>query len=191
METLSLTWDNSATTRVEWNVLGWLIRKASGGLPYPKGVTAVWGAVSIGRFLSWSCCDGFWDEGFLYCPLLAETIAGFLKLVELCKGLVVGPYLISSLDMNGKSRSLGKWVTLCWGPLSFEGPWKSPRGGGGIGKSEIYKLKHTLQAGLALELNVSPKEMAKTNHKRIRAGDMVICFTEVRFLQTYSPLRLS
>jgi hypothetical protein len=51
------------------------------------------------------------------------------------------------------------------------------------------QLKHTLQVGLALELNVSPKERAKTNHKRIRADDTVICFTEVRFLQTYSPLR--
>jgi hypothetical protein len=60
-----------------------------------------------------------------------------------------------------------------------------------MGKSEIYKLKHTLQAGLALELNASPKERGKTNHKRIRADDMVICFTEVRFLQTYSPLMWS
>jgi hypothetical protein len=38
---------------------------------------------------------------------------------------------------------------------------------------------------------VSPKERAKTNHKRIRADDTIICFTEVRFLQTYSPLRWS
>jgi hypothetical protein len=60
-----------------------------------------------------------------------------------------------------------------------------------MGKSEIYKLKHTLQAGLALELNVSPKERAKTNHKQIRADDTVICFTEVQFLQTYSLLRWS
>jgi hypothetical protein len=37
----------------------------------------------------------------------------------------------------------------------------------------------------------SPKERAKTNHKRIRVDDTVICFTEVRFLQTYSPLRWS
>jgi hypothetical protein len=41
----------------------------------------------------------------------SETIAGFQKLVELCKGLVVVPYLVSSIEMNGKSRSLGKWVT--------------------------------------------------------------------------------
>jgi hypothetical protein len=40
-----------------------------------------------------------------------ETVAGFRKLVELCKGLVVVPSLVSSVEMNGKSQSLGKWVT--------------------------------------------------------------------------------
>jgi hypothetical protein len=35
------TQENSATTRVVWDALGWLIRKASGGLPYPKGARAV------------------------------------------------------------------------------------------------------------------------------------------------------
>jgi hypothetical protein len=38
-------------------------------------------------------------------PILpfSETVAGFWKLVELCKGLVVVPYLVSSVGMNGKS----------------------------------------------------------------------------------------
>jgi hypothetical protein len=53
------------------------------------------------------------------------------------------------------------------------------------------KFKHNYKPGLALEIKVSPKERAKTNHERIRADDTVICFTEVRFLQTYSPLRWS
>jgi hypothetical protein len=35
--TWRLTWDNNATTRVKWDALGWLIRKASGGLSYSKG----------------------------------------------------------------------------------------------------------------------------------------------------------
>jgi hypothetical protein len=35
------TRENSATTRVVWDALGWLIRKASGWLPYPKGAMAV------------------------------------------------------------------------------------------------------------------------------------------------------
>jgi hypothetical protein len=41
----------------------------------------------------------------------SETVTGFLKVVELCKGLVVLPCLVSSVEMNGKLRSLGKWVT--------------------------------------------------------------------------------
>jgi hypothetical protein len=43
--------------------------------------------------------------------LSSETVVGFLKLVELCKGLVVLPCLVSSVEMNGTSRPLGKWVT--------------------------------------------------------------------------------
>jgi hypothetical protein len=31
----------------------------------------------------------------------SETVAGFLKLVELCKGLVVLPCLVSSVEMYG------------------------------------------------------------------------------------------
>jgi hypothetical protein len=38
--------------------------------------------------------------------LFLETVAGFLKLVELCKGLVVLPCLVSSVEMNGTSRPL-------------------------------------------------------------------------------------
>jgi hypothetical protein len=56
---------------------------------------------------------------------------------------------------------------------------------------KFTNFKHNYKPGLALEIYSSPKERAKTNHKRIRADDMVICFTEVRFLQTYSPLRWS
>jgi hypothetical protein len=43
--------------------------------------------------------------------LSLETVVGFLKLVELCKGLVVLPCLGFSAEINGKLRSLGKWVT--------------------------------------------------------------------------------
>jgi hypothetical protein len=46
--TWRITRENSATTRVVWDALGSLIRKASGGLPYPKGARpegewSVWG----------------------------------------------------------------------------------------------------------------------------------------------------
>jgi hypothetical protein len=47
---------------------------------------------------------------------------------------------------------------------------------------KFTKFKHNYKSGLALEIKASPKERAKTNHKRIRADDTVICFTEVRFL---------
>jgi hypothetical protein len=35
-----------------------------------------------------------------------KTVAGFLKLVELCKGLVVLPYLASSVEVYGIGRLL-------------------------------------------------------------------------------------
>jgi hypothetical protein len=54
-------------------------------------------------------------QGIPISPLLVETTAGFLKLVKLCKGLVVLPCLVSSVEMNGISRLLGKWVTLLMG----------------------------------------------------------------------------
>jgi hypothetical protein len=42
---------------------------------------------------------------------LPRTVAGFLKVVELCKGLVVLPCLTSLVEVYGKSRSLDKWAT--------------------------------------------------------------------------------
>jgi hypothetical protein len=52
----------------------------------------------------------FLDEGFL-CFLLPESVAGLLELAKLWKGLVLLPCLVSSIEMNGISRPLGKWVT--------------------------------------------------------------------------------
>jgi hypothetical protein len=109
IRTWSLTWDNSATTSVVWDALGWLIRKASGDLPYPKGAMAVeelWYREVLRSIMPrW-----LFEWGIPILPF-SETVAGFLKLVELCKGLVVIPCLVSSTEMNGQSRSLGKWVT--------------------------------------------------------------------------------
>jgi hypothetical protein len=61
----------------------------------------VWEAADIGRFSGRSVCDSFSDEGFLYRPLLPETVAGSLMLVELCKGLIVLPCLASSVEVYG------------------------------------------------------------------------------------------
>jgi hypothetical protein len=107
------TRENSATTRVVWDALGWIIRKASGELPYSKGARAVgewsvWGGPWL-ILLRWQSGEGSLHWSFL------ETVAGFLKLVELCKGLVVLPCLASSVEVYGKSRSLGKWVTWLLG----------------------------------------------------------------------------
>jgi hypothetical protein len=56
---------------------------------------------------------------------------------------------------------------------------------------KIINLSTHYKPGLALELKSSPKERAKNKSKANEMNDMVICFTEVRFLQTYSPLRWS
>jgi hypothetical protein len=51
-------------------------------------------------------------------------------------------------------------------------------------KLKFTNFKHNYKPGLALEINSSPKERVKTNQPRNRESDTVICFTEVRFLQT-------
>jgi hypothetical protein len=71
-----------------------------------------------GQYESGQCGEAFglnllrwWlGEGSLHWIFL-ETIVGFVKLVELCKGLVVLPCLASSVEVYGKSRSLSRWVT--------------------------------------------------------------------------------
>jgi hypothetical protein len=58
-------------------------------------------------------------------------------------------------------------------------------------KLKFTIFKHNYKPGLALEINLSLKKRAKTNQPRHKASDTVICFTEVRFLQSYFPLRWS
>jgi hypothetical protein len=53
-------------------------------------------------------------------------------------------------------------------------------------KLKFTNFKHNYKPRLALEIKLSPKEREKTNQPRNKASDTVICFTEVRFLQTYS-----
>jgi hypothetical protein len=55
--------------------------------------------------LRWRSSEGFMHWSFL------ETVAGFLKLVELCKGLVVVPCLASLVELYGSDQPRGKWVT--------------------------------------------------------------------------------
>jgi hypothetical protein len=56
---------------------------------------------------------------------------------------------------------------------------------------KFTKFKHNYKPELALELKSSPRERAKNKSQANQECDTMICFTEVRFLQTYSPLRWS
>jgi hypothetical protein len=69
-------------------------------------------------------------------------------------------------------------------PYGLTSLWKSPRGGVNRQKLKFTNFKHNYKSGLALEINSSTKERVKTNQPRNKASDMVICFTEVWFLQT-------
>jgi hypothetical protein len=51
-------------------------------------------------------------------------------------------------------------------------------------KLKFTNFEHNCKPGLALEIKPSPKERVKTNQPRNKVSDTVICFTEVRFLQT-------
>jgi hypothetical protein len=95
------------------DTLGWLIKKASGGLPYPKGARAVG---------EWPVYGDPWVDFAAMAVRrgvpaldLPRNCSGFSKLMELCKGLVVLPCLASSAEVYGKSRSLGRWVTWLMG----------------------------------------------------------------------------
>jgi hypothetical protein len=58
-------------------------------------------------------------------------------------------------------------------------------------EAEIYKLKHTLQAEVSVRIKFESEREGKQINKEIKLMNTVICFTEVRFLQTYSSLRWS
>jgi hypothetical protein len=85
---------------VEWDALGQVIRKARERLPYPKGASEGCVAAECMEILGRTIYDSFSDEGFLSF-LLPNTVAGFLELAKLLKGLVVLPYLVYSIEMEG------------------------------------------------------------------------------------------
>jgi hypothetical protein len=85
---------------VEWDALGQVIRKSRERLYYLKGASGEVSLLEYREVLGSNCCDGSSVEGFL-CFLRAETVAGILELVKLWKGLVVLPYLASSVEVYG------------------------------------------------------------------------------------------
>jgi hypothetical protein len=88
IETWRTTREHIANTRVDWDALGQVIRKARERLPYPKEISGEHVDVENREVLGSNCLQSFSNEGFL-CFLLPDTIAGFLELVELWKGLLV------------------------------------------------------------------------------------------------------
>jgi hypothetical protein len=56
---------------------------------------------------------------------------------------------------------------------------------------KFTNFKHNYKPELVLEIKSSLRERVKNKSKDNEADDTVICFTEVWFLQTYSPLRWS
>jgi hypothetical protein len=58
-------------------------------------------------------------------------------------------------------------------------------------ESENYKLKHTLQVGVSIRNKIESEREGENKSQANEECDTVICFTEVRFLQTYSSLRWS
>jgi hypothetical protein len=51
-------------------------------------------------------------------------------------------------------------------------------------ESEIYKLKHTLQAGVSVILKSESEREGKQINQEIKRMNTVICFTEVQFQRT-------
>jgi hypothetical protein len=56
---------------------------------------------------------------------------------------------------------------------------------------KFINFKHHYKLGLALEIKASPKDRVKNKSQANEECDTMICFTEVGFLKTYSPLRWS
>jgi hypothetical protein len=70
-------------------------------------------------------------------------------------------------------------------------PIESHLEGGNRGNLKFMNFKHNYKPGLALKIKSSPKREGKNKSQANDKSDTVIYFTEVRFLQTYSPLRWS
>jgi hypothetical protein len=69
--------------------------------------------------------------------------------------------------------------------------WKSPRGGVNRANLKFINLSTTTSRVSVRNISESEKERVKNKSRANKERDTMICFTEVRFLQTYSPLRWS
>jgi hypothetical protein len=108
--TWSLTRKNSVTTRVEWDALGQLMRKARERSPYPKGAREEVSLQSIVLGVIFAMGLQTVEQGI--CSLRLETVVSSLKLVELWKGLVVLPCL-ASVELYGIHDLVADRITTC------------------------------------------------------------------------------
>jgi len=67
--------------------------------------------------------------------------------------------------------------------------WKSPRGGVNRAKLKFTNINTTTSRVSVSNKETSPRERVENKSQANEECDTRICFTEVRFLQTYSPLR--
>jgi hypothetical protein len=72
----------------------------------------------------------------------------------------------------------------------FHYHWKSPRGGLNRSNLKFINLSTTTSRVSIRNINESERE-GKNKSQANKKCETTICFTEVRFSQTYSPLRLS
>jgi hypothetical protein len=56
---------------------------------------------------------------------------------------------------------------------------------------KFTNFKHNYKPGLVVRIKFESKREGENKSQANKTDDTVICFTEVRFLQTYSPLRWS
>jgi hypothetical protein len=103
------TRENSATTRVVWDALGWLIRKASGGLPYPKGSRAVgeW-SVYGGPWVDFATMVVRWGIPALELPINCSGFSEASGTLERPRSVTL-PHLLCRGVWEWPS--LGRWVT--------------------------------------------------------------------------------
>jgi hypothetical protein len=95
-----------------------------------------------------------------------------------CGGLLAGHHLLLGVSSRHHFERLGSNEVH---PLI---PIESRLEGGEYTNLKLINFKHNYKPGLALEIKASPKERAKNKSQANSESDMMICFTEVRFLQT-------
>jgi hypothetical protein len=102
-----------------------------------------------------------------------------------CGGFLAGP----DFPLGGCSRRYFERLGSNEAP-GFDTNLKSPRGGVNRANLKFINLSTTTSRVSVRNINESERE-GKNKSQANKKCDTRICFTEVRFLQTYSPLKWS